>query len=271
MPVVTLNRSASQPGSTSGPPCSAAAASCDDARGRLLAAAGPVFARLGFDRATVREICRLAGVNVASVRYYFGDKFGLYREVFRVIRQQCQAADAAAVLVGETPRQTLFFEVRHLLARMLARDNSGWEAQLMMREMNRPTEVFVEMVEESFRPHFERLVQTVAELAPPQTPPVVLQQLVLSTVGQCLYYRVGNEVVRQLIPAETLTSDFDLDSLAQHITAVVISAAEGGTVLRHKAALGCLIDEASEPGAGAGGSIGAGDGRWTAGEAHGDG
>lgn len=207
-----------------------------DPRQRLLAAAGPVFAQHGFDRATVREICAAAGVNIASVGYYFGDKLGLYREVFRLIRTACPdhvEADLAAEsqLAAD---QRLFLFVYRMLARMLARDNAGWESQLMMREMNHPTELFTEMVQESLRPNFERLVASLRDLADEATPQEVLEQMALSVVGQCLYYRVGAEVVKQLIPAERLASQFSLPELACHITAVILSAVQEGLSLQHR-------------------------------------
>jgi len=221
----------------------------DDARARLLAAAGPVFAKHGFDRATVREICGKADVNIASVGYYFGDKFGLYREVFRMIRGQCHddgpdlPTDAAGREITD-PRQQVYGLIYHLLSRMLARDDSGWESQLMMREMNHPTAVFAEMVEESFRPHFERMLKMIAALSPPETPVHSLEQLALSVVGQCLYYRVGSGVVKRLIPAERLAAEFTVQSLARHIAAVTIAAAEGGLAMQHRESLShIVIDE----------------------------
>src|SRR5580704_15709763 len=52
-------------------------------RAKLLDAAGTVFAEFGYQGATVREICARAGVNIALVNYYFGDKLELYSEVLR--------------------------------------------------------------------------------------------------------------------------------------------------------------------------------------------
>ncbi len=209
----------------------------DDARARLLAAAGPVFARRGFDRATVREICGQAGMNVASVGYYFGDKFGLYREVFRSLRARCHAEHPIELPASGEPRSDLYRVIYDLLSRMLAGDDSGWESQLLMREMNHPTDVFVEMVEESFRPQFDRLQALIAAIAPPDLPQHALEQLALSVVGQCLYYRVGAGVVKRLIPADRLAAEFTVESLARHITSVVVAAAEHGLAREHAARL----------------------------------
>ena len=170
-------------------------------------------------------------MNIASVGYYFGDKFGLYQEVFRAIRHQCQhetPLPLPAPAEALPPREQLYQLVRHVLARMLARDDSGWECQLMMREMQQPTGVFAEMVEESVRPLFDRMTSIIAALAPAGTAAHQLEQLALSVLGQILHYRVAAGVIRQLIPAQRLADHFDQESLARQITGVAIAAAEGG-------------------------------------------
>ena len=54
-----------------------------ETRDRLLKSAAQLFADRGFKKVTVRDICRAAKANVASVNYHFGDKTGLYREVLQ--------------------------------------------------------------------------------------------------------------------------------------------------------------------------------------------
>lgn len=50
-------------------------------RQALLAAARALFLRHGFRGVSSRQIAGTAGANVAMIRYYFGGKAGLYREI----------------------------------------------------------------------------------------------------------------------------------------------------------------------------------------------
>ncbi|HET7300377.1 MAG TPA: TetR/AcrR family transcriptional regulator [Oleiagrimonas sp.] len=50
---------------------------------RILDAAEELFARRGFDGASLRQVTSSAGVNLASVNYHFGSKEKLIEEVFR--------------------------------------------------------------------------------------------------------------------------------------------------------------------------------------------
>lgn len=53
-----------------------------EARERILDAAARLFAQKGFAATTVRDIAAAAGINLAMIHYYFGNKDGLYRAIF---------------------------------------------------------------------------------------------------------------------------------------------------------------------------------------------
>ena len=54
-----------------------------DVRSDLLKVACKVFADKGYRKATIAEICKRAGVNIAAVNYYFRSKERLYVEAWR--------------------------------------------------------------------------------------------------------------------------------------------------------------------------------------------
>lgn len=62
-------------------------------RARLLAAGSTLFAERGFDRATVRDIGQLAGVDPALIARYFGGKTQLYIAALRAEGGDTAAAD----------------------------------------------------------------------------------------------------------------------------------------------------------------------------------
>ncbi|MFO0264418.1 MAG: TetR/AcrR family transcriptional regulator, partial [Planctomycetota bacterium] len=59
----------------------------ENTREKILMTAGPMFAQSGYQAVTVRDICDQAGVNLASVNYYFGDKEHLYIEAVKLARE----------------------------------------------------------------------------------------------------------------------------------------------------------------------------------------
>jgi TetR/AcrR family transcriptional regulator len=58
-------------------------ASAGQVRERLLQAARELFLRYGYRAVSSRQIGAAAGVNFAMIRYYFGGKPGLYREILQ--------------------------------------------------------------------------------------------------------------------------------------------------------------------------------------------
>ncbi|MGB7327461.1 MAG: CerR family C-terminal domain-containing protein [Rubripirellula sp.] len=205
-----------------------------DTRAKLLEASGPVFAARGYDRATVREICAAAGVNVASVGYHFGDKLGLYRELIRQVRESRQRQFPTPYAAGDDdPAASLARVVRTLMSRILAADPSGWESQLFMREMQNPTPVFEDIVVEYFKPLHDRLLQNITVLInDPSVSDHVIQQLALSVVGQCVHYKVGADAIKFLVPAQQRESHFDVETISRHITAVTLAAIQSDEVIR---------------------------------------
>src|SRR5215813_231988 len=55
----------------------------EDVRKKLLDAARELFPRYGYRGVSSRQIGAAAGVNFAMIRYYFGGKPGLYREMLQ--------------------------------------------------------------------------------------------------------------------------------------------------------------------------------------------
>ena len=92
----------------------------DDTRDRVLSAAGPIFARQGFEGATIREICAAAGVNLASVNYHFGNKETLYLETVKLAHEQKLLRVPLPELPQETSREEKLENfIRTILNRLL--------------------------------------------------------------------------------------------------------------------------------------------------------
>ena len=63
----------------------------EDVRDKLLTTARDLFLRYGYRSVSSRQIASAAGANVAMIRYYFGGKPGLYREICNAVIQPVRA------------------------------------------------------------------------------------------------------------------------------------------------------------------------------------
>jgi AcrR family transcriptional regulator len=194
-------------------------------RERLLDAAGEVFAERGFRRATVREICRRAHVNIASVNYYFKGKEDLYADVlefaYRQARQKYPDDDPTGR--EETPERRLSRFVRTFLLRILDEGRPAWFGKLMAREIVEPTGALDRVIERSIRPLHGLLGGLVREVLGMGAPPEEIRRHVFSILGQCLFYRHGRHVIAKLYP-EVRIDAVEIERIADHIASVALGA-----------------------------------------------
>ena len=196
----------------------------DGAKTRILEAAGPVFAEKGFQAATVREICKAAEMNLASINYYFGDKHGLYVEAVKYAHQPPgEEIEAPDWPPGTPPQQKLKDFILAMLRRMLG-VKANWQRQLMMREILKPTSACKELVESHFRGRFDVLLGILDEVLPADTPLHKRHQIGFSIVGQCLNYRVAGEIVAMLVGEDEVAAHYSPEQLAETISEVSLAA-----------------------------------------------
>jgi AcrR family transcriptional regulator len=153
---------------------------------RLLAAASEVFAERGYREATIEEICRRAGANIASVNYHFGSKETLYTETWRHCFSESLQAHPPDGGVSEEapPEERLRGAVTALLNRIADEDNR--EFLIVIKERATPTGLLNEVMRKELHPQFMRLEKPVGELLGSSASELQAQLCTMSIISQCL-------------------------------------------------------------------------------------
>lgn len=177
--------------------------SADDAsRDRLLHAAIDCFSANGFRRTSVREICAQAGMNVASVNYYFRSKEALYREALlqAVLEADEKYPPTDAFDATLAPEQRLRNAIRSLLFRLLDDSPLARGVSLIVAEVADPSGALDELVERVMRPRFAMLRDVISQFLGPGWQQADIDRTVHSILGQCLHYRHSRAVIDRLCP-----------------------------------------------------------------------
>lgn len=172
------------------------------AREQLLAHATRIFSAKGFGAATTREICEAAGVNVAAIHYYFGDKEGLYRVV--LLRPIKEMTDSFGRF--DDPAHSFEHAMRMFLAPFLSSsnddpDDSGTQVmRLHLREMIEPSEVFREITSQTIAPAHSALANLLARHCGMTAPDADIHQLAFAMVAMAHDYCMSREFMKLLAP-----------------------------------------------------------------------
>ncbi|HEY2772566.1 MAG TPA: CerR family C-terminal domain-containing protein [Candidatus Binatia bacterium] len=195
-----------------------------DTRRRLLEAAGEVFADEGFRAATIQEICRRARANIAAVHYHFGDKERLYAATIDYAHQFArERSDASGETpASATPGQRLRLHIGSFLSRLLDGGRPAWHAKLMAREMIDPTPELDRLVRDRMRATHKQLGGIVRELLGAGASSEIVKLMVLSIVGQCVFYRHSAPVIARLYPE--IDTPRDVERIADHIARFSLDA-----------------------------------------------
>jgi AcrR family transcriptional regulator len=130
----------------------------EDVREKLLLTARDLFIRYGYRAVSSRQIATAAGANVAMIRYYFGGKPGLYREILHSLTQPIRAG------IDAMTHGFVTVELGSLLAmamRMWAAN--PWLPGLIIREVLTPEaplrSTFIKEFPERLAPLVEKIVR----------------------------------------------------------------------------------------------------------------
>ncbi|MFN0129090.1 MAG: CerR family C-terminal domain-containing protein [Verrucomicrobiales bacterium] len=197
-----------------------------EVRLRILEAAGGVFAEHGYEGATVRMITERAGVNVAAINYYFGEKARLYEQVVSACRCSSQEAAEACPWSREAPaEERLKFFIERMVRRALNSGRPLWHRVVMAREMMAPTAALDRMVREQIGPERDQLLEALNELTGGRFPERAIHLLGFSIVGQCLFYLQNGPLIDRLSPLLRQEPP-DVQELVTHIQQFSLAAVQ---------------------------------------------
>ncbi len=199
------------------------ASSDDKPRRILIEAASEVFSAVGYDSATIREICLRAGMNVAAVNYHFGDKLALYTATLQFAIASEGVPGPVNGLESLPPEEALRTFLKNTYSHFARSDHPAFYTRIMLRELAVPTAGFNTVVERLVRPRMMILVDIVGRLL--DLPPTHKKARLAahSIIGQAVHYVQGRPLISLLWPDWTIDPE-QMEEVINHIADFSIAA-----------------------------------------------
>lgn len=200
----------------------------NDVKRSIMVAAAEIFAENGYRHGTIREIAKKAGVNVAAVNYYFGNKELLYQEVMNswtedVFRKYPFLEPEDYSL---KPEARLRRFVDSTLGKLFDEDTMPWFGKLFVQMVtSEKEEQSEELVRSIYRPSVEVLAEILKELVP-EAAGEEIEFMASAIIGQCVFYYSNRSMIRMVFPGEQEKMR-DIAWLGEQITKFSLAAVKG--------------------------------------------
>lgn len=183
---------------------------------KILDAATSIIAEKGYHSAKVTEICEVAGVNLASISYHFGDKENLYIEVWKSAFQHSieKYPPDGAISKDASIEARLKGWIISTLKR--ATDPDCFDFEIAHAEITNPTGILTETINATIWQVSKPLEDIIRESLGKNAKNEDIQLCIMSVQFQCLNPLIFNRRENQHYP-KSIQLDSDLESIAEHV------------------------------------------------------
>jgi TetR/AcrR family transcriptional regulator, regulator of cefoperazone and chloramphenicol sensitivity len=200
-------------------------------RQKILLTALELFATQGFERTTVRQIAKNAGVNIAAISYYFGDKAGLYKAAY--LEPMGSPKDDIALF--NAPNLTLEHALFGLFSGFIEPLKQDKLARLCvrlhMREMVEPTGLWQQEIDDGIDPHYAAMLVVLQQHLGLNKVDDDLHRLATSIVAMGVHLLVARDVIEKVCP-KIIGNKKAIDETHQRLTMFALSMVEAESARR---------------------------------------
>ena len=185
---------------------------------RLLAAGERLFAERGYADVSTRALTRAAAVNLSAITYHFGGKEGLYRAVIARMLRETEPLrraliedirDGVARAGADRPAlaRVALSLVRRILAAQVLTEVPGGRMQIMLREANKPSFAFDDVMADHVNPIHDAVCALVAAARRQAAEDETVRILAHAVIGQCVVFGFGRRVIQTRLGWDDVTPE----------------------------------------------------------------
>ncbi len=198
-------------------------------RAKLIAAAGELFAEMGFSAVTVRDIAKKAETQISALNYHFGSKEALYREVLlEACRENSFTPEQQQQLCRLDPRQSLHVIISESIKRYQAQSESNWQSSLIACECWQPSAVFKEIAEAYFKPQADFVADMIGRIVNRSADDSHVRFAVVGLIGLLDTFGQYGQFIDAVAPGLNAYLE-NHDQLASQLVSIVVQMATGST------------------------------------------